>query len=91
MSTHFWFYKKERSWWKEIFYRDESTRLSSHTLVNQINHFCDVVLGKLKPKVSGNDGLQSDTRYSALANAWTISGQDEFSVGNESDEGVWSH
>ena len=35
----------------------------------------------------GNDGLQSDTRYSALANAWTISGQDEFSVGNESDEG----
>ncbi len=61
-----WYNKKERSWWKEIFYRDESTRLSSHTLVNQINHFCDVVLGKLKPKVSGNDGLQSLKIFAAI-------------------------
>tara|TARA_A100001011_G_scaffold400800_1_gene519043 strand:- start:6469 stop:7995 length:1527 start_codon:yes stop_codon:yes gene_type:complete len=33
------------------------------------------------------DGVQSDTRYDATGTSWTISGQDEFSVGNESDEG----
>ena len=61
-----WYNKNERSWWKEIFHRDESTRLSKHTLVNQINHFCDVVLGKLKTKVTGNDGLQSLKIFAAI-------------------------
>ena len=61
-----WYNKSERSWWKEIFHRDESTKLSRYTLVNQINHFCDVVLRRSKPKVSGNDGLQSLKIFAAI-------------------------
>ena len=34
-----------------------------------------------------SDGAQADTRYIASGTVWTISGQDEFSVGSESDEG----
>ena len=34
-----------------------------------------------------SDATQSDARSSASTTSWTISGQDEFSVGNESDEG----
>ena len=61
-----WYNKKERSWWKEIFHKDESTRSSRHTLVNQIDHFCDVVSGKAKPKVNGNDGLMSLRIFDAI-------------------------
>ena len=35
-------------------------------LVNQINHLCDVVSGKAKPKVSGYDGLQSLKIFAAI-------------------------
>ena len=58
-NLKYWYNKKERSWWKEIFHQDESTRLSRHTLVNQINHLSDVVKGNSRPKVNGNDGLIS--------------------------------
>ena len=34
-------------------------KLDINTLTNQIDHFCDVVKGKTKPKVNGNDGLIS--------------------------------
>ena len=61
-----WYNKKERSWWKEIFYKKEDTNLSRYTLVNQINHLCDVVQRKSKPKVSGNDGIQSLKIFSAI-------------------------
>ena len=54
-----WYNKKERSWWKKIFHKDENTKSSKYTLVNQINHLCDVVLNKTKPKVNGDDGLIS--------------------------------
>ena len=54
-----WYNKKERSWWKKIFHKDEKTRSSKYTLVNQINHLCDVVRNKIKPKVNGDDGLIS--------------------------------
>ena len=54
-----WYNKKERSWWKKIFHKDEYTKSSKHTLVNQINHLCDVVSKKIKPKVNGDDGLIS--------------------------------
>ena len=54
-----WYNKKERSWWKNIFHKDESTRSSKHTLVNQIDHLCHVVRNKAKPKVNGYDGLIS--------------------------------
>ena len=30
-----------------------------NTLINQIDHFADVVNKKVKPKVSGDDGLNS--------------------------------
>ena len=47
-------------------HKDASTRESKKTLVNQIEHLCDVVLKKSKPKVSGNDGLQSLKIFAAI-------------------------
>ena len=44
---------------KNIFHKNESTRSSKYTLVNQIDHLCDVVRKKTKPKINGNDGLIS--------------------------------
>jgi predicted dehydrogenase len=61
-----WYNKKERSWWKEIYHKDESTRSSRYTLVNQIDHLCDVVRAKTKPKISGNDGLISLKIFDAI-------------------------
>jgi|TARA_B110000027_G_C16117719_1_gene301052 predicted dehydrogenase len=61
-----WYNKEERSWWKKIFHRNESTRSSKYTLVNQIDHFCAVVSGKTKPKISGNDGLISLKIFDAI-------------------------
>ena len=34
--------------------------------MNQIDHLCDVVAGKAKPKVTGNDGLQSLKIFAAI-------------------------
>ena len=61
-----WYNKNERSWWKKIYHQDSSTRDSRYTLVNQIDHLCDVVAGKAKPKVTGNDGLQSLKIFAAI-------------------------
>ena len=61
-----WFNKGERSWWKPIFHKDMNVRLSRFTLINQINHLCDVVLNKAKPKVTGDDGLQSLKIFDAI-------------------------
>ena len=36
------------------------------TLVNQIDHFADVVSKKVKPKVNGNDGLISLKIFAAI-------------------------
>ena len=65
-NLKYWYNKNERSWWKKIFHKDESTRLSRYTLINQIDHFCNVVRGKAKPKVSGNDGLMSLKIFNAI-------------------------
>ena len=65
-NLKYWHNKGERSWWKKIFHKDASTKESKHTLVNQIEHLCDVVLKKSKPKVSGNDGLQSLKIFAAI-------------------------
>ena len=35
-------------------------------LINQINHFADVVVKKVKPKVNGNDGLVSLKIFAAI-------------------------
>jgi predicted dehydrogenase len=61
-----WYNKKERSWWKEIYHKNESTRSNRYTLVNQIDHLCDVVKGKIKPKINGNDGLISLKIFDAI-------------------------
>ena len=61
-----WYNKNERSWWRKIYHQDSSTRDSRYTLVNQIDHLCDVVAGKAKPKVTGNDGLQSLKIFAAI-------------------------
>ena len=61
-----WYNKKERSWWKQIFHKDESTLESRYTLTNQINHLCDVVNKKAKPKITGEDGLVSLKIFAAI-------------------------
>ncbi len=61
-----WYNRGERSWWKPIYHKDFNIRLSRFTLINQIDHLCDVVSGKAKPKVSGNDGLQSLKIFDAI-------------------------
>ena len=54
-----WFYTKKRSWWNKILVNEDKSKKDNNTLVNQINHFADVVAKKTTPKVNGNDGLIS--------------------------------
>ena len=61
-----WYYKKERSWWKKIFTNQDKMKKDNDTLVNQINHFSDVVKKKVKAKVNGSDGLVSLKIFSAI-------------------------
>ena len=61
-----WYYKEERSWWKKIFTKQNKIKKDNDTLVNQINHFYDVVRRKSKPKVNGNDGLVSLKIFAAI-------------------------
>ncbi len=61
-----WYNKGERSWWKPMYHKDMNIRLSRFTLINQINHLCDVVSGKAKPKVTGEDGLLSLKIFDAI-------------------------
>jgi predicted dehydrogenase len=61
-----WFYGKERSWWNKILVKEDKNKKDDNTLINQINHFADVVNKKAKPKVSGNDGLASLKIFSAI-------------------------
>tara|TARA_Y100001970_G_scaffold23383_1_gene27423 strand:+ start:2669 stop:3706 length:1038 start_codon:yes stop_codon:yes gene_type:complete len=61
-----WYYKKERSWWKNIYFSNFKNKKNDSTLINQINHFADVILKKTKPKVNGNDGLISLKVFDAI-------------------------
>ena len=61
-----WFYKKERSWWKKILVKEDINKKDDNTLINQINHFADVVSKKTQPKVNGNDGLVSLKIFAAI-------------------------
>jgi len=65
-NLKYWFYKKERSWWNKIFLKSGINKKDDNTLVNQIDHFSDVVLKKVKPKVNGNDGLNSLKIFAAI-------------------------
>ncbi len=65
-NLKFWFYKKERSWWNKIFAHKNKNKKDDNTLVNQIDHFADVVIKKVKPKVNGNDGLISLKIFAAI-------------------------
>ena len=65
-NLKFWFYKKERSWWNKIFVHKNKNKKDDNTLVNQIDHFADVVSKKVKPKVTGNDGLISLKIFAAI-------------------------
>ena len=65
-NLKYWFYKKERSWWNKIFLKSDTKKKDDNTLVNQIDHFSDVVLKKVKPKVNGNDGLNSLKIFAAI-------------------------
>ena len=61
-----WYYKKERSWWNNIFNNKIKVQKSDETLINQIDHFSRVVLKKEKPKVTGKDGLNSLIIFDAI-------------------------
>ena len=61
-----WSYKKKRSWWNKILVKEDKNKKDDNTLVNQINHFADVVAKKSKPKVNGNDGLISLKIFAAI-------------------------
>ena len=61
-----WFYKKQRSWWNQILVKEDKNIKDDNTLINQINHFVDVVTKKIKPKVNGNDGLVSLKIFAAI-------------------------
>jgi predicted dehydrogenase len=61
-----WFYKKKRSWWNKILVKEDKNKKDDNTLINQINHFADVVTKKVKPKVNGNDGLISLKIFAAI-------------------------
>ena len=52
-----WSYKKEKSWWNKILVKNKRDKKDNKTLINQIDHFADVILKKVKPKVSAEDGL----------------------------------
>jgi len=56
-NLKYWRYKKEKSWWSDISVEDKKDKKDAKTLINQINHFSDVILKKAKPKVTGDDGL----------------------------------
>ena len=45
---------------------------NDNTLVNQIDHFTEVVLKKTKPKVNGNDGLASLKIFAAITKSSKI-------------------
>ena len=65
-NLKYWFYKNERSWWNKILVNEDKNKKDDSTLVNQIDHFADVVLKKVKPKVNGNDGLISLKIFAAI-------------------------
>ena len=67
-----WFYKKERSWWNKILFNEDKSKSDNNTLVNQINHFSDVVAKKVSPKVNGNDGLISLKIFAAITKSAKI-------------------
>ncbi len=61
-----WYYKKARSWWNLIDSKKIKIKKSRETLVNQIDHFSKVVQKKIKPKVTGEDGLISLKVFDAI-------------------------
>jgi predicted dehydrogenase len=65
-NLKYWFYKKKRSWWNKILVKEDKNKKDDNTLINQINHFADVVTKKIKPKVNGNDGLISLKIFAAI-------------------------
>ena len=64
-----WYYKNERSWWEKIFVNKDKMKKDDTTLVNQIDHFAEVVSKKIKPKVNGSDGLISLKIFAAITNS----------------------
>ena len=49
-----------------MYKRQDKNKKDDSTLVNQIDHFADVVSKKVKPKVNGNDGLISLKIFAAI-------------------------
>ena len=71
-----------RDWWKPIS-ATTLTREASDPLVNQINHFAEVIQGRAEPLVSGQEGLRTLQVIEAIQLA-AQSGQTVF-VGRDSE------
>ena len=50
----------------KILVNENKNKKNDSTLVNQIDHFADVVFKKVRPKVNGNDGLISLKIFAAI-------------------------
>ena len=61
-----YFYSQYWSCNYKILVNEDKNKKDDSTLVNQIDHFADVVSKKVKPKVNGNDGLISLKIFAAI-------------------------
>jgi predicted dehydrogenase len=64
----FWSHKGHRSWWEPI----SSTNIvnkKSNPILNQLDNFCNVIVGNDKPLVSGLEGLKTSAVIDAIQRA----------------------
>ncbi len=66
-----WHYGGKKSWWEPISKTVMSVE-NENPLTLQIRHFCDVILGKCEPLVSGYEGLQSLRIIHAILNGYRL-------------------
>jgi predicted dehydrogenase len=58
--------QKRKKLVEKNFSKEDNNKKDDSTLINQINHFADVVSKKTQPKVNGNDGLISLKIFAAI-------------------------
>ncbi len=63
-----WHHEKEPDWWSSICTKRTPCE-NSDPLVNQMRHFCDVIMGEAEPLVSGEEGLKTLAVIEAIQQA----------------------
>ena len=54
-----WMSEAERSWWNPMFYKEETIKPKSESLVDQLHNFLSIIKGKDAPVCSGKDELRT--------------------------------